>query len=233
MSIIKITPEMFRELDILTRTEVGCPLSIFDHQENDEFGFVSFQPEGVYRHLAIREAHGCCCEKVIIHVANQIDIDEFYCTRRPEMNYGRIPEWSIYRFIVLHEIGHRLFDIPELLLSFPLSDRDKVRLFLIANEVRADRYAWKNLFPWESFPLKSDDPELLKRVKSFRRSYRDCFLKKPRDLIPISTDPGEMVPIAHVENGIPWAMNLNRKEVKPLNLSYGSTTLGLKEINYG
>lgn len=206
MPVIKLTPNLFRELDILTRTETGCPLSVFNHSESPwEFGSFSFQPEGLFKEVEIQESPGCCCEREIIKIANQIDLEAFYSAQRPEMDWRFIPEDLIYQFIVFHEIGHCLFDLPDILWMFNVRDDAKRCLFFTANEVRTDRFGWKKLSPGRPLPKKRGNGGLLGEVKSFTKRHPDWFPKEPKRIIPISTDPGKMIPVSHVKKRIPWA----------------------------
>ena len=207
MAIIKLTPRLFREFDILVRTKAGCCLSVFDWMDDQScFAYYSHFPEGVYLNSEVTGGPGCCCEKTFIKVSNQINTDRFAKDPRPEMNFGVIPKDDIYKFLILHEISHRLFDLLEINLPIFPTDMAKVRLFFLANELRADRYAWYSLFPGEAFPERTDkDVSLLDKIGELMDSHKEWFPRDPEKIDPISTDPKEMIPVSHIKEGIPWA----------------------------
>lgn len=206
MTILKLTHDLFLELDFLVRTEAGCALSVFHWMEKKgRFGYFSWQPEGCYLNSEITEGAGCCCERLLIKIANQIETDRFAKGFRLEMDWGAIPKNLIYKFIVFHEMGHRLFDSNEWNLDISPSDRTTLHLFYVCNEVRADRYGWKRLFAKEAFPVRSDRRNSLEEITEFMDSHKEWFLKEPRKVIQISTDPKEIIPIAHIKGRIPWA----------------------------
>lgn len=158
--VIKLTPELFRELDILIRTEAGSPLSVFESKDKPHtFAYYTPYAEGVYFYSDIIEGSGCCREVSFIRVANQIDINRFGEDTEREKDRGTIPKDYIYRFLIFHEMSHKLRDrrdfelVKEFAEIVPGYDfnafkaRERLsNLFYAANELRADRYAWERLF---------------------------------------------------------------------------------------
>jgi len=228
MAIIRLTPELFREFDILVRTEAGCVLSVFDWTDQKSFASFSYQAEGVYKNSDVREGPGCYCEVPFIKLPNQIDTDRFVRESGREMDYGAVPKDCIYRFLIFHEIGHALYGYCNLPFAENLRRHDvetQVRLsnlFHAANELRADRYAWNRLFPGRPFPNRPDQEEILKKnnllseistpirsfdeIWKFMDSHKEWFPSEPKKVDPISINPKEMVPISHIKEGIPWAV---------------------------
>ncbi len=211
MAIIKLTPELFRQLDILARTKAACPLSVFDSEKEPyHFASFSFQPEAVYKHLDLIESPGCCCEKTFIKVSNRIDTEKFGQTRTAEIDFGAIPRDDIYKFLVFHEISHKLFDFCEWLLPVFRNGIAERNRFYAVNQIRADRYAWKTLYPRKRLPkraLNKEDKEVFIEAIKFMDLHKEWFPKEPRKVDPISINPKEMVPVSHIKNGIPWTVS--------------------------
>jgi len=202
MAIIKLTPELFRELDILARREAGKPLKVVDWREMEgAFARQSIWAAPLY--LDINEPY--LTERGVIEIANQIDTDKFYSTKRPELDWRAIPKEQIYRFLVLHEIGHIRcgIDLVDLFKFFPLLGRN---MAIMASELLADRYAWTNLFPDKDLPIRKGTKTLRKRIEAFIRRYGRFFPSEPRKPDPLPIDPTKFVPREHVEQGIPWAV---------------------------
>lgn len=216
---IRLTPKQFREFDILVRKKAGSPLSVFDSKdEPNRFGYYTPYPEGVYLNSDITEGPGCCREVSFIRVANQIDTDRFARDTEREIDRGAIPKDCIYRFIIFHEMSHKLRDrrdwefVKEFAEIVPGRDfkafegRERLsNLFYAANEVRADRFAWESLFPGKLFPRRAEKNGFLEKVKKFMASHKEWFPSEPRKVDPISINPKEMIPISHIKKGIPWA----------------------------
>src|SRR3990167_3259683 len=175
---IKLTPRLFRQLDIITRTEGGCPLEVIDHKEMDgNFAYFSFWVLGVYEN---RNKKGPLAEKMLIQIANQIDVAKFKTVWRRELDWSKIPVHKIYRFLIFHELGHRLFDIDEFCLpSDILMDIGKRRLFHGANELRADRYAWMRIFPEKPLPIRRENKDYIKPIITFMKSHKQLFSAAP------------------------------------------------------
>lgn len=111
--------------------------------------------EPVYRNIAITDGPGSRAEVPGITIAAEIELEEFAECERPEMDWGAIPPNDVYRFIVLHEIGHRLHNFsPFELLSRGHLEQWCGRLSRV-NEALADRFAWNELYPGSSLPKRA------------------------------------------------------------------------------
>jgi len=228
MAIIKLTPELFRELDILARREGGKPLKVVDWRKMEG----AFAQQSVWAaplYVDINKPH--LTEKGVIEIANQIDTDKFYSTKRPELDWRAIPKEQIYRFLVLHEIGHIKcgINLVDLFKFFPLLGYEfiqteeglwmewpprevrlrairKRNMAIMASELLADRYAWTHLFPDKDLPIRKGTKTLRKRIEAFIRRHSRFFPSEPRKPNPLPIDPTKFVPREHVEQGIPWAV---------------------------
>ena len=140
-----------------------------------------------------------------IWVKNLINVDLFHATPRPEMDWGAIPVEDIYRFLILHEIGHCLNNYNEWDIVGNVSwDSEKGRLYgtmKAINEVLADRYAWEALFPGKPLPIRHRRKTAIKdRMKKLDRHFKMKEFKK--DLLPV--DPAKYIPMSHEKHGIPF-----------------------------
>lgn len=223
-----LTPALFRELDILTRTLAGKPLCVFEAGERQEFAHCSWWAIGQYD--TRQDPPRIMRERACLHIANRIDLARVRTCLRPEMDWSALHEGSVYSFMVLHEIAHSLHGDPGFLLNVQLrpdyheyrTERQgsfsvsvprvsaRYRGFGAALEMRADREAWAALYPDRPLPVASDldmTPaeleQILARVEVEQKAERKRW--KPRLLEPLDTDPRLYVPSPHVKNGIPWA----------------------------
>lgn len=205
MSYLALTPEHFQELDAMARTMAGRVVNVRDYQDNflDEkvFAEVSVMVTDVILDMHENPLRRHHCGEIL--VKNLIDTDLFRATTRPEMDWGAIPEEDIYRFIILHEIGHCLnnYDYEWWL---PERDSEKGQLYGIVkriNEVLADRYAWEALYPGKPLPVKHRRKTVIKELmKKLDRHFKMKDLKKER--LPV--DPAKYVPWSHEKHGIPF-----------------------------
>jgi len=212
--MFKLTPMLFRELDVLSRNEAGTPL-VVEEYPMEQPGFAYFSPwaKKVYLNVKINLT-GLLCEKSLIVIANQIPI-ELLREAGVELDWSKIPINLIYHFFVYHEIYHKFYDYFEIELfasrSKPatdiLRDRENRMLFSFAREMRADRFAWRRLFPRGPLPIHARHKEMVQRARTFMKEYKQYFPKKPRwTSTPISTNLDEMVPAQHAEKGIPFVV---------------------------
>ena len=162
----------------------------------------------VYRDVnEVQNGLGPLAELAVIDLANKIDVEAFYRCPRPKMDWRAIPEILISDFLVQHEVGHCRMD-PCLVFDMPREierSRELYTLCMQTLEMRAERYAWKALFPERPVPKRRGSRSLVRRMIELERQYATLFLKKPRTREPITTYPNLMVPVNHVRDGIEWA----------------------------
>jgi hypothetical protein len=165
-----LTPDLLSELKSIARIRGGCIIE--DKNENDMiFGLAA----SMY-HEGDMDLKGRTVSCNTIHLSRLIDVDRFQSAFTPEMNFGGIPRDQIYRFVVYHEIGHALLD-PKVKNMWTANgvDEDKTRLLKLARELRADRYAWKSLFPSQPLPKRQGCESMVASVESFIRDHKDLF----------------------------------------------------------
>lgn len=207
--IINLTPALFRRLDVIARTMAGRPIRILTAAEmKGDFAHIKVMCSCVYQDTnEVQNGRGPLAEMVVIDLANKIDAEAFYRCPRPEMEWRAIPENLIYEFLVQHEVGHCRMD-PCLVFDLPREierSRELYTLCMKTLEMRADRYAWKALFPERPIPKRRGCRSLVRRMLELQRQYATLFFRKPRTRNPITTDPNQMVPMNHVRDGIVWA----------------------------
>ena len=205
MSYLALTPEHFQELDAMARTLAGRVIEVQDYRNSllDEktFAAIPWMTTDVILDMHATPLRGSYCGGIF--VKNMIDVDLFRTTARPEMDWGAIPEEDIYRFLILHEIGHCLNNYD---YDWWLQDRDseKGQLYGIVrgvNEVLADRYAWEALYPGKPFPVKRGRKAAIKELMGkLDGHFKMKDLKNER--LPV--DPAKYVPAAHEKHGIPF-----------------------------
>lgn len=207
--IIKLTPALFRRLDVIARTMAGRPIRILTASEmKGDFAHIKGMCSCVYQDAnEVHNGRGLLAELAVIDLANKIDVEAFHRCPRPEMDWRAIPENLIYDFLVQHEVGHCRMD-PCLVFDMPREierSRELYDLCMQTLEMRADRYAWKALFPGNAIPKRRGSRSLVRRMLELQKRFDTLFFKKPRTRKPITTDPNKMVPMNHVRDGIVWA----------------------------
>lgn len=203
-----LTPPLFAELDRLSRIEAGKPIGVFRYKDDPRFfAKVSFMAGSVRKFPG-----GGITDMCIIDLAESIPLGKFYDTVPPELDWSAIHEEDVYDFAVLHEIAHTLHGDTRVYFDVQFSNswiaKDPNALASLQNyfEMRADRLAWSTLYPDKTLPVHEGRPGIVKELEGFYRHNKallDAWKKRPKPK-PISTAPGEMVPIQH-EKGIPWS----------------------------
>lgn len=215
--IVYLTPELFHELDLLSRVTVGIPVSVQQHESNNSFAWVS--PSCIELYDMTKGKPVVMSESGCIFLANQIDIERFRACMRPEMDWSVLEGADIYQFLVLHEIAHVRRQDPIFYLKAQMSDdfwipgkssrrrtvAPKYRELVTALEADADRAAWKALYPGKSMPKRLNatiSPEALEEaIEKFSKDREKYHLVSR----PISANPELYVPYNHI-NGIPWGL---------------------------
>lgn len=204
-----LTPEMLREFTIVSKTEAGLPLQVVKSEELDSGAFaeICYFAIPTYTDARRGDIPGNFIETCTISIVNKISIDSFHKTKRPEMDWSRVPEESIYKFLLFHEISHFLYDLnPGLAMrEFPGNEGYEKYCFAMAiNEKRADEYAWSRLFPKKRMPKKHIPRDIRRKINSFLEKYGHLFRSTPRIIKPLPIDDWAMVPVKHMRKGIPF-----------------------------
>ena len=205
-NILKLTENQFRELDVLVRKKAGKVLKLYQHESRDDFGYWSAWAGDVVIDTTKMDAQYTMAEKGIINLANQIDVKRLKATKRPEMDWGKLPVDKIYEFIVFHEIAHTKQNTID--IAFKLRNSKGSGL---AMEVNADRQAFKWLFPDTTFPVKndltSDNKKVINEVLAEFEEYLcfdDLLEDRPKEL-QLPVEPNRYMPLSHFKHGIPFA----------------------------
>jgi len=201
-----LTPAMFCEIDTLARTFAGTPIIVERAEEmNGYFGGVS--PMCDYVH--VRFGDRVRTPKVLITIANRIDLDAFASTKAYVLDWSAIPAEDAYRFVTWHEIAHVIHVDHGLYFEMTLdgvAQDIKRRIYRLA-ETRADRYAWDVLYPGMEMPLLPGADDILSEIAETAITCKAILskVKRKKPVEPLSTDPKDFVPAVHEEDGIPWA----------------------------
>jgi len=202
---ITLTPRLFRKLDVIARRH-GAVLEV---KRRDRLGCFGLWP-GVVGEVFVdkhaTEGVGVCSDAAVVQIANYIDVDEFQSSQRPELDYCKVEINQIYPLIVYHELGHILENYlmwhVHVAAESPRSLLPKVARTL--NEVLADRFAWRQLYPMVPLPKHSEIDEEHLRASFRLMAERGFTISKLRPK-PISTRLEFYVPVGHVRHAIPWA----------------------------
>lgn len=207
-----LTPPLFQELDRLCRIRANAVLVVQTPEEMEGlFGSYSPWVVNVYRDTAVTGVPGCGDEVKGIQIVNAIDVDMLQAAKRPEMDWGVIPETQLFRFIALHEIGHVIHNYDYMSLLFcndtDCSMEERLALYrqaIFVNEVLADRFAWSEMFPGEPLPVRSESTpmETIKQMTSEVEIH--VKMRQLRSSFTLPTEDGKYVPVTHVRDGIPW-----------------------------
>lgn len=153
-STLRLGRVQYRQLASIVK-QSGCCLGLSTFEElGGAWGMFNPQAMPV---LANAQRDECLFQdRVVIELAVTVDAGQLRRVQRPELDWSQLEDEEIYKFIVQHELGHRIdnhfgFDI------FGIADtelRDKCqRVVRWVNEVLADRYAWNQIRPGEPVPL--------------------------------------------------------------------------------
>ena len=200
--LIRLTAEEFRELDVLARTKVGCALEVKKHEDiGSSVARMNYMVGCGYRDAENTDGAGCMMDLPIIQVANQIDLKEIGTWPRPEIDYGAIPASDIFRFAVLHEIGHWRGDY-DWFQTLRLSRKEQCWVRTL-NEAKADRFAWKSLYGSNRMPKNAKAIASRSQLAYWQKKVEKTLAPQQWKLIPLTTEVGKCVPASHVRNGIP------------------------------
>lgn len=209
-NVIPLSPEMFRELDVMARKMAGAVLIVREWSEMEgAFGRRGALYTSAIMDTTLPKRFWKGTDVSWIEIANAIDPSAFHSCKRPEMDWMAVKPPDIYRFIVLHEIGHAIENYNEINLIV-LAARGQENFREIAgkvrtlNEVLADRFAWGNLYPGQPLPLRED-------LVSSRINYDKWFSElgkflvlreQKRESLPVGA--GQYVPTRHIRKPIPF-----------------------------
>jgi hypothetical protein len=125
---VYLTPALFRRLDLIARRDVGRPIEV----ESEE------AMEGCIGRLNVMCGDVCAdtrtictaqpnwIEMGVISLAPRIPVAKMYGSRRPEIDWSKVPTNRLFEFVVQHEIGHVRdnFDWLDLIKNLP-ADADQ------------------------------------------------------------------------------------------------------------
>ncbi len=192
--LVWLTSNLLYELTWLAKTN-GCLLEV---KAKNDMGlrFVGEFVGAYFCHEGYRDRNGHIARCNTITVSDPIDVDNFCAALRPEMNWGEIPRDQIHSFLVHHEIGHARLDpnLKNIMNASGTVDKDKTQTLMIARELRADRYAWKSLFPLQPLPRREGCEPMVESLEAFMRDHRDLFAE-PR--VPKPLDNRVPLPSLH------------------------------------
>jgi hypothetical protein len=177
--LVYLTPDLLSELASIARTKGGCVLEVKDArnmtnigQYESSFAYILFEGDiGFGGHTVRRNT---------ISLINVIDVEALRTLHRPEMSYESIPRDQIYRFIIYHEIGHALLNPiwPKSKIIRNIDgtvNQDETEIVQWAGEMRADRFAWKSLFPLQPFPRREGCESMVRSLEAVMWSHKDLF----------------------------------------------------------
>jgi hypothetical protein len=207
---LTITPGMLRELTVISKTEAGLPLYVKKSEDFREVAFaeLNFWSLPVCKDSRLGLIPGNLIEKARIEITNKIDLEQFHNTPRPNMDWRKVPEDLIYKFLIYHEVGHNLCGTHPVDFII-MAGRGEItweeyRIAIAVHEIWADKYAWQKLFPKKRVPTKWASPQFRQRVDNFMKKHSALFSKPHQKVEPLPIDDWAMVPLEHVKNGIPF-----------------------------
>jgi len=218
-----LTPQVFRALDKRVRAQAGAVLRCCTPDEmHGLWGATGGMSGDVFidtRLLGNAEHDGGVCDHAAdICITNQIKVLDFQNAPRPEIDLRKIPAERIYEYLVWHEMGHLLdnFDPWGLFgkgVPADYANQDGVRNALSRlNEVMADRFAWRQMFPGQRLPVRRGKAHMKGWAKEWDARLSSAGVRRrmaPHH--PRSAEIWASVPTAHVYKDIPWS-NLVRPE---------------------
>lgn len=196
-----LQPTHFDELDAMARSLSGSVLVVKEGLV-DCIARIGAMVEGAYIDATIRDAPGCIAEVSAIHVANRIHMAEIAEWRRPRLHYGAIPSEDIFKFAVLHEVGHILGDFDRW-ATLALTKQEQWRVHIL-NEANADAFAWKKLYGRKPMPENPHGVVPIRRLQDWRRAALRCLGKPAWKPTPLPIGPGVLIPCEHARRGIPF-----------------------------
>lgn len=200
---IKLTPALFGELDKIARTRAGCVIEVVDYQDKemkDTFAAVPPLSTGVVCDIENPGRYGECRSIVLV---NQIHVERFRSTKRPEITWQRIPNDHIYHYLLWHEIGHIRLD-PDFHSVMLKGGADLLNWTSLANEMRADRYAWNAIYPQKALPKRPGSTTIVRNLDKIITENTELFNRRSPKRKALPTQKGLFIPLSHYRKGIPW-----------------------------
>jgi len=170
---VYLTPDLLTKFAFIARALVGAIIET--KKESDMMGLGAY----VF-HEGQTDFVGQTMHQPRITLSASIDVDKFYAKESPEMDWRKIPRDNIYTFLVYHEMGHVLLGPkPRIIRNTDGSKNDnESELFVAASELRADRFAWKALFPHEPLPVRRDKERTVQLVEAYIRDHKEFYADK-------------------------------------------------------
>jgi hypothetical protein len=200
--VLVLTPELFADLDCIARAHGSAVEVVRAEDMRDTVGRINALKGDGYKDSRVREGV-CMTDLSIIEIANRIDCGEVWSWTRPELDYSKIAAKDMYHFVVWHEIGHRAQNLWGWYnIAASLENREVLHWL---NEVRADRFAWKKIYPRKRLPVSASAERTQADIAESMPRMEALFLREQFRPRPLPADPHLMVPASHVRRGIPWA----------------------------
>lgn len=155
---LRLTPSQYRRFAEDTKA-VGLSLNVSTYEHMGCWGTYSPWALRLVTDASVETPQ--FGERAMINIASSVDPDSVRAVapRRPELDWSVLEDHEIYPFVVQHEIGHRQDNFDTIFASFSIRDPEVFRLCQrrigFANEVLADRYAWRQIRPGEPIPLSA------------------------------------------------------------------------------
>jgi len=192
-SVLLLSHSQYRELAEVAKREAGSILSVHKFRDKGCWGLMSWMVAGAV--IDTTNPASKRIEASWISLADRINLNAFHAAYRPEIDWSAVPASRVYEFLLWHEIGHQLenFFVFDLLKAQDPSIPGKVQMI---NEVLADRFAWRQLFPDQPLPLRrtlsvrdqsliSTDLEYLNSIAPLKRSQRRSLPAGQYNAVPL------------------------------------------------
>lgn len=180
-----LSPDLFLMLDRRARSLASRPIRvrsardmIDDDTGRQLWGSLNFFATSVCTDLRLLADDSAThyTEIGVIDLANKVRLADFRASRRPEINWREIPDDRVIEYIVMHEIGHA---VDNFYVDICAKHDEEVRGALyICNEVLADRFAWKSLFPGVPLPIDPERTVSPRRLKAMFRLLKAENIKR-------------------------------------------------------
>jgi hypothetical protein len=217
VSKLILTHTDFQRLDSLAKTKGGTPIFCVDSMPGGPVRFMDVpipvcvspcQDVSTVRHIP------CITLVPIIDDVDKLCNSASEC---PELDRGQLPKELAFDYLVHHEIGHvrggdcriiRHFDKVE---KWPPERMDALRNSL---DMRADRYAWGEIFPGVKMPVRSDNSERIATFDAFLQRNHDK-LERHRPIIkPLPTMHHTFIPVWNLTLPLAWSQDLEQERVQ-------------------
>src|SRR5690242_18518271 len=224
-----LTPQVFRRIDVLARRHAGRPFRIKKSEEMEGmWGQWNLMAEGVFRDVrklgSQTQAAGVFVEIGVFDISNEIRVAEFHGATRPEIDLSEIPPERIYEFVAWHEIGHVVDNFDHWAPILQRNEHSALRDEHVwegcqhkLNEVLADRFAWKRMFPGRALPVREGCEDVSAWVDDWIARLSKAGVQRGIDpkckQCSLDTNGLKFVPASHINKRIPWS-NLARPEIK-------------------